>query len=63
MIVCIDTNVLLQASKAGHPLQELFTAWMQRKFLWALSNDILHEYEDPHTAERQAALASVEPRV
>ncbi|MGV3663311.1 MAG: putative toxin-antitoxin system toxin component, PIN family [Prosthecobacter sp.] len=46
MIVCIDTNVLLQASKVGHPLHVIFTAWLQRRFLWALSNEILTEYEE-----------------
>ncbi len=46
MIVCIDTNVLLQGGKAGHPFSEIFSAWLQRKFLWAFSNDILVEYEE-----------------
>jgi putative PIN family toxin of toxin-antitoxin system len=46
MIVCIDTNVLVQASKAGHPMHVIFTAWFQRKFLWAVSTDILIEYEE-----------------
>jgi uncharacterized protein len=46
MIVCIDTNVLVQASKAGHPLHVIFTGWFQRKFLWAVSTDILVEYEE-----------------
>ncbi|HRQ90194.1 MAG TPA: putative toxin-antitoxin system toxin component, PIN family [Bacteroidia bacterium] len=46
MIACIDTNVFVQASKAGHPLHVIFTSWLQRKFLWALSNDILAEYEE-----------------
>jgi predicted nucleic acid-binding protein len=46
MIVCIDTHVLIQAAKAGHPLNVIFTGWLQRKFLWAVSNDILNEYEE-----------------
>ncbi len=46
MIVCIDTSVFIQASKAGHPLHAIFTAWLRRKFRWALSHDILAEYEE-----------------
>ena len=46
MIVCIDTNVLVQASKAGHPLAVIFSAWLQRRFVWAVSNAILAEYEE-----------------
>ena len=46
MIVCIDTNVLLQAAKAGHPHHVIFDAWFQRKFRWALSNDIITEYQE-----------------
>lgn len=46
MIVCVDTNVLMQAAKAGHPLHAIFTGWLQRKFKWAVSNDILTEYEE-----------------
>ena len=46
MIVCIDTNVFIQASKATHPQHEIFRGWFQRKFRWALSNDILTEYEE-----------------
>ncbi len=46
MIVCLDTNVLVQAAKAGHPFHEIFAGWLQRRFLWALSHDILIEYEE-----------------
>jgi len=46
MTVCIDTCVLLQAAKAGHPLHVIFEAWLQRRFQWALSNDILIEYRE-----------------
>jgi hypothetical protein len=37
--------VFLQASKAGHPFDVMFAAWFQRKFRWAISHDILTEYE------------------
>jgi hypothetical protein len=46
MIVCIDTCVLLQAAKAGHPFHVIFDAWFQRRFRWAVSNDILTEYQE-----------------
>lgn len=46
MIVCIDTNVFVQASKAGHRLEVIFKAWFQRRFRWAISTDILAEYEE-----------------
>ncbi len=46
MIVCIDTCVLLQAAKAGHPSHVIFEAWFQRQFRWAVSNEILTEYQE-----------------
>jgi putative PIN family toxin of toxin-antitoxin system len=46
MIVCIDTNVFIQASKAGHPLSKIFAGWLARRFQWAVSNDILTEYQE-----------------
>lgn len=36
----------MSSSKAGHPFHLIFTAWLQRKFVWALSNDILAEYKE-----------------
>ena len=46
MIVCIDTNVLLQAAKEGHPFSVIIAAWFRRRFLWAVSNEVLTEYEE-----------------
>ncbi len=46
MIVCIDTCVLLQAARAGHPYHIIFDAWFQRRFCWAVSNEILTEYQE-----------------
>lgn len=46
MIVVIDTNVLVRAANATNPLHAILAAWLQRKFLWAISNDILTEYEE-----------------
>ncbi len=51
MIVCIDTNVLVQAAKTEHPLHAIFLGWFQRKFLWAISNDIITEYEEMLTRQ------------
>ena len=46
MIVCIDTNVLLQAANPDHFFHTIFDGWFQRRFRWALSNDVLTEYEE-----------------
>jgi len=46
MIVCIDTCVLLQAGKAGHPFQVIFDAWFQRRLKWAVSNEVLTEHQE-----------------
>ena len=46
MIVCIDTCVLLQAGKAGHPFQVIFDAWFQRRLKWAVSNEVLTKYQE-----------------
>jgi putative PIN family toxin of toxin-antitoxin system len=46
MIVCIDTCVLLQAAKAGHPFHVIFDAWFSRGFRWAVSNEVLTEYQE-----------------
>jgi len=46
MTVCIDTCVLLQAARAGHPYHVIFDAWFQRRFRWAVSNEILTEYQE-----------------
>jgi len=46
MIVCIDTNVLLQAVNPDHHFHTIFDGWFQRRFRWAVSNDVLMEYEE-----------------
>lgn len=46
MIVCIDTNVLIQAAKKSHPFAVIIRAWLHRKFVWAVSNEILLEYQE-----------------
>lgn len=46
MIVCLDTNVLLQAAKPGHAFEPIMLAWLNRRFVWAVSTDILAEYRE-----------------
>jgi putative PIN family toxin of toxin-antitoxin system len=46
MTVCLDTNVLLQAAKPGHDFEPIILAWLNRRFLWAVSTDILAEYRE-----------------
>jgi predicted nucleic acid-binding protein len=46
MIVCIDTNVLLQAAKAGHPYEIIMQGWLSRRYQWAVSTSILAEYRE-----------------
>jgi putative PIN family toxin of toxin-antitoxin system len=46
VIVVIDTNVLLPMLSARHPFGALRTAWVQNRFTWAISNEILLEYEE-----------------
>lgn len=46
MIVCIDTNVLLQAAKPDHNFTPIISAWFRRQFRLAVSTAILAEYEE-----------------
>ena len=46
MIVCIDTNVLLQAAKTGHPYEIIMEGWLNRRYQWAVSTSILAEYRE-----------------
>lgn len=55
MTVCIDTNTVLQASKHGHPLAPILDAWVEGYLAWAVSNDILLEYEEVLTRQSGAA--------
>ena len=43
MIVCIDTNTLVQGTAAGHPYHRILNAWVTGQFTWAFSNSILLE--------------------
>lgn len=50
MIVVIDTNVLLPARVPTHPYHAILLAWMAGDLTWAVSNEILLEYEEVLTA-------------
>ena len=44
MIVCLDTNTLIQAAKPGHAFSRILEAWVGGEFVWAVSSEILLEY-------------------
>ncbi len=46
MIVVLDTNVVLQALNQRHPFAIILTEWYAERFIWALSTDILMEYQE-----------------
>ena len=57
MIVCIDTNVLVGMFGRRAPWPALRQALLDRRILWALSNEIVLEYEEIFTREMSAAKA------
>ena len=46
MIVVIDTNVVISMFKRGHPNRPIFDAWATGRLRWAISTEILLEYEE-----------------
>ena len=46
MIAVVDTNVVLQALNQRHPFAAILHAWYTGRFVWALSTDILLEYQE-----------------
>jgi putative PIN family toxin of toxin-antitoxin system len=58
MIACIDTNAVLGMFGRAAPLLELRRALLAGKFRWALSNEILLEYEE--IALREMGTAGVD---
>jgi putative PIN family toxin of toxin-antitoxin system len=48
VIVCIDTNVVVQATASSHPHHTILNAWLAGQFTWAVSTPILLEYEEIH---------------
>jgi putative PIN family toxin of toxin-antitoxin system len=55
MIVVIDTNVIIQASNGSHPFSKIIDGWVGGAFQWAISTDILLEYEEVMTRMLGAA--------
>lgn len=46
MTVVIDTNVLLTVLSLRHSHGRILDAWLDGKFSWAVSNEVLVEYEE-----------------
>ena len=46
MIVVLDTNVVLQALNQRHPYAPILRAWHAGRYHWAVSTEILFEYEE-----------------
>jgi len=46
MIVCLDTNTVVQALAEGHPFHPILEAWVAGRITWAVSTDIFLEYEE-----------------
>ncbi len=46
MIVCLDTNVVVQARATGHPYFPILDACVAGRLTWAVSTGILLEYEE-----------------
>ena len=55
MTIVLDTNVVLQALNQKHPSAVILHAWYSGRFVWALSTDILMEYQE--VIVRQSGLA------
>lgn len=46
MIVCLDTNTVVQALAEGHPFHPILDAWVAGRLTWAVSTKVLLEYEE-----------------
>ncbi|MGH7970339.1 MAG: putative toxin-antitoxin system toxin component, PIN family [Limisphaerales bacterium] len=46
MIVCIDTNTVVQALAQQHSFHPILDAWVAGRLTWAVSTPILLEYEE-----------------
>ena len=46
MTIVLDTNVVLQALNQKHPSAVILHVWYSGRFVWALSTDILMEYQE-----------------
>jgi len=46
MIVCLDTNTVVQALAEGHPFHPILDSWVAGRLTWAVSTAVLLEYEE-----------------
>ena len=46
MIVCLDTNTVVQALAEHHPFHPILDAWVAGQLTWVVSTPILLEYEE-----------------
>jgi putative PIN family toxin of toxin-antitoxin system len=46
MIVCLDTNTMVQALAERHPYYPILDAWVAGRITWAVSIEVLLEYEE-----------------
>ena len=46
MIVCLDTNTVVQALAQHHPFHPILDAWVAGHLTWVVSTPILLEYEE-----------------
>jgi uncharacterized protein len=46
MIVCVDTNTVVQALAQNHPFHPILDAWIAGRLTWAVSTPVLLEYEE-----------------
>ena len=46
MTVVIDTNVVLGMAAASHPHAAILDVWLAGRLKWAVSTDILTEYDE-----------------
>ena len=58
MTVVIDTNVVLGMFNAQHANHEIFLAWAANRFVWAVSTEILLEYEEVIARQSGASRAA-----
>ena len=46
MIVCLDTNTVVQALAEGHSYHPILDEWIAGNLTWAVSTSVLVEYEE-----------------
>ncbi len=56
-IVVIDTNCLLQILGRHGKYRPIWNAFLQERFVWCISNEIVSEYEEILTQKASARVA------